>query len=470
MIVLRSRRQARASLTSELTIAMKSLKTKIIMTLIVLWMAGGVISAGSSYWLARKHINELLDAHLKGAAIWLAAGKVGAIGSHGAPGHSPDGFVGQVWRRGDTGPVDNSDPNVLFDRSATEGFSVQYVAGHPYQVYTLLKNHGDLVYQVGQPIAYREETATHAALESLLPTLAVLPLIWLAVPVVVNGTFATLARASMQAERVGIDHLDLLDVSPLPSEVKPFADSVNRMIERLRADIASKKRFIADAAHELRTPITALQLRVDNLVNAPDAAARAERAHELRQALARSATMIRQLLELARADAQLDEASLESVDVRALIHVLVQDLLPIADARSIDLGVRRFEPAEVCARESELRMAVRNLLVNALNHTPEGGRIDIDVFKRTASVVVRVADTGPGIPTDELAHVFDRFYRGQVAGNEGSGLGLSIAQAVVTKYRGMLSLENRTDLCSGLWATVVLPATVARHVQQAPAI
>jgi two-component system OmpR family sensor kinase len=115
-------------------------------------------------------------------------------------------------------------------------------------------------------------------------------------------------------------------------------------------------------------------------------------------------------------------------------------------------------------------MAVRNLLVNALNHTPEGGRIDIDVFKRAASVVVRVADTGPGIPTDELAHVFDRFYRGQAASNEGSGLGLSIAQAVVTKYRGTLSLENRTDLCSGLWATVVLPATVARHVQQAPAI
>jgi two-component system OmpR family sensor kinase len=258
---------------------------------------------------------------------------------------------------------------------------------------------------------------------------------------------------------VGIDHLDLLEVSPLPDEVKPFADSINRMIERLRADIDSKKRFIADAAHELRTPITALQLRVDNWVNAPDATARAERERELRDALARSGTMIQQLLALARADAQLDAVSLEVVDTRALIHAVVEDLLPIADARSIDLGVRRFEPAEVRARESELRMAVRNLVVNALNYTPEGGRVDIDVYQQAADVVVRISDTGPGISPDELAHVFDRFYRGQVTGSEGSGLGLSIAQAVVTKYHGTLTLKNRTDLPSGLWATVVLPGT-----------
>lgn len=439
---------------------MKSLKTRIIVTLTALWIAGGLISAGSSYWLARKHINELLDAHLQGAAIWLSAGKVGAIGSHGAPGHSPDGFVGQVWRSGDAGPVDNSDPKILFDRGAAEGFSVQQVAGQPYQVYTLKKSDGDLIYQVGQPIAYREETAAHAAVESLLPTLIVVPLIWLAILLVVNGTFASLAQASMQAERVGIDHLDSLDVSSLPGEVKPFADSINRMIERLRADIESKKRFIADAAHELRTPITALQLRVDNLANAPDDAARAERERELRDALARSAAMVRQLLELARADAQVDAARLETTDARALIQSLVADLLPIADARAIDLGVYRFETAHIRIRENELRMALRNLLVNALNYTPEGGRIDVDVFKQSTEVVVRIADSGPGIPQEELTRVFDRFYRGQVGDREGSGLGLSIAQAVVTKYRGSILLENRADLPSGLRATVILPGVV----------
>lgn len=440
---------------------MKSLKTRIIVTLTALWLAGGLINACSSYWLAREHINELLDAHLQGAAIWLSAGKVGAIGSHGGPGHSPDGFVGQVWQRGETGPADNSDPNVLFDRHAVDGFSVQPVAGHSYMVYTLRKSGGDLIYQVGQPIAYREETATHAAWESLWPTLVVVPLIWLAIPLVVNGAFASLARAGMQAERVGIEHLEPLDVAQLPDEVKPFAGSINRMIARLRADIDLKKRFIADAAHELRTPITALQLRMDNLMNAPDGMARVERERELRAALVRSATTVRQLLELARAEAQLDATEFEVVDVRALMQELVADLLPIADARSIDLGVRRFDSALVNARASELRMAVRNVMENALHYTPEGGRIDIDVIKEAANVVVRVTDSGPGIPEDALTRVFDRFYRRQVGDREGSGLGLSIVQAVVTKYRGVISLENRHDVSSGLKATIVLPGTVA---------
>jgi two-component system OmpR family sensor kinase len=349
----------------------------------------------------------------------------------------------------------------LFDRNAVEGFSVQPVAGQSYKVYTLRKSHGDLIYQVGQPIAYREETATHSALESLWPTLVVVPLIWLAIPLVVNGAFASLARAGMQAERVGMEHLEPLDVSQLPDEVKPFAGSINRMIARLRADIDIKKRFIADAAHELRTPITALQLRMDNLMNAPDGMARVERERELCEALTRSAAMVRQLLELARAEAQLDAVELEAVDVRALIQGLVADLLPIADARSIDLGVRRFDAAQVNARESELRMAVRNVMENALHYTPEGGRIDIDVIKDAADVVVRVTDSGPGIPADALVRVFDRFYRRQVGDREGSGLGLSIVQAVITKYRGVISLENRNDVSSGLKATIILPGRVA---------
>jgi two-component system, OmpR family, sensor kinase len=437
---------------------MKSLKTRIIVWLTVVWVIGITIDAASSYWLTRKHIDELLDNHLQGAALWLAAGKVGAIGTHGPPAHSVDGFVGQIWKSGVAQPTDNTDPEVLFNRQDKGGFSVEQINGQPYRLYTLRKDDIGLVYQVGQPVAFREGTAKQAGFDSLGPTLIRLVLIWLTIPLIVNAAFASLSRAALQAEKLGVGNMRTLDVSNVPKEIRPFVDSINRMIARLQIGIDSEKRFIADAAHELRTPIAALQLRVDNMGNAPDAASRAERERDLREAIARSSAMIRQLLELARADAQLDAGTTEPIDVRQLIQRLVADLLPIADARSIDLGVKQFETAFVQAREGELRMSVRNLVENALRYTADGGTIDIDVFRREGHVVVCVTDTGPGIPEASIERVFDRFYRLQADHVEGSGLGLSIVKSVVEKYHGTITLKNRTDGVHGLEATIVLPA------------
>jgi len=436
---------------------MKSLKTRIIFWLTVVWAIGITIDAGSSYWLARRHINELLDAHLQGATVWLSAGKVGAIGSHGPPQHSIDGFVGQIWKSDLAEPTDNTDPEVLFNRHDKQGFSVENINGKPYRLYTLRKDDIGMVYQVGQPEQFRVDTARQAGLESLGPTLVRLMLIWLAIPLIVNAAFVPLSRAAAQAEKLGVGNMRTLDASNVPQEVRPFVDSINRMIARLQIGIDAEKRFIADAAHELRTPIAALQLRVDNMANAPDAASRVEREHDLRQAIARSAAMIRQLLELARADAQLDTVTTEPIDVRQLIQKLVTDLWPVADARSIDLGVKQFEPAFVQAREGELRMSVRNLVENALRYTADGGTIDIDLFRQERNVVVRVTDTGPGIPEASIGRVFDRFYRLQGDHVEGSGLGLSIVKSVVEKYQGTITLENRTDGVGGLRATIVLP-------------
>jgi two-component system OmpR family sensor kinase len=438
---------------------MKSLKNRIIGTLIVLFAAVGVVDACLTYWLSMRHIDELLDVHLQGAAVWLAAGRVGTIGTSGPPQHSIDGFVGQIWEAGRATPTDNTDPEVIFNRNEPGGYSVELINGHHYRIYTLRKDADGLTYQVGQPVSYREQTAERAAIESLAPTVSLIVLVWIAIPIVVNAAFASLGRASSEAEAGGISHLTPLDVSHVPDEVRPFADSINRMIGRLQVGIDSEKRFIADAAHELRTPIAALQLRIDNLENASDKTARGERLRELREAIVRTATMIRQLLELARADAQPDPGTAsDRVDVRQMVQALVADLLPVADSRSIDLGVKRFEPAYVKAHAGELRMAVRNLVENALRYTPAGGSVDIDVYEDRSGAIVRVTDTGPGIPEDALGRVFDRFFRLNSETVEGSGLGLSIVKSVVAKHGGSVSLENRHDGHTGLIATLVLPA------------
>ncbi|BCZ85146.1 two-component sensor histidine kinase [Paraburkholderia terrae] len=433
----------------------------------MLFGAVGAADAGASYWLSMRHIDELLDQHLQGAAVWLSAGKVGTIGTKGPPQHSVDGFVGQIWQQGLSAPTDNTDPEVTFNRDVASGFSVERINGHRYRIYTLRNAADDFTYQVGQPLAFREQTAGRAALESLIPTFFLMLLVWIAIPLVVNAAFASLKRAGADAEKVGIGRLTPLDISHVPEEVRPFADSINRMIARLQVGIEGEKRFIADAAHELRTPLAALQLRIDNLENAPDAIARAERLRELREAIVRAATMIRQLLELARADAQcVPGAAIEVLDIQEMVRTLVADLLPVAIARSIDLGVQRFDSSHVNANAGEVRMALRNLVENALQYTPAGGCVDIDVFEDEMGVVVRITDTGPGIPKEVIDRVFDRFFRLNATAVGGSGLGLSIVKAVVAKHAGSISFENRSDGRSGLVATIVLPSSAPGNVRE----
>jgi two-component system OmpR family sensor kinase len=437
---------------------MNSLKSRIVGTLFVLFAFVGTASACVSYWISKTHIDQLLDAHLQGATVWLAAGKVGLLDANGPPQHSIDGFVGQVWKRGHPTPIDNTDSGVIFDRNAPDGYSVESIKGYDYRIYTLRQEPDNLIYQVGQPLAFREQIAGRAALESLAPSFLLTLLILIAIPVVVNATFDSLKQASIGAEAIGITRLTPLDTSHVPDEVRPFADSINRMITRLQISIEGERRFIADAAHELRTPIAALQLLIGNVENAADTSAREQRLRELREAIDRTTAIIRQLLDLARADAQHDLGTIAAtIDIRQVVQTLIADLLPVADARSIDFGVKRFDVAHVNIHAGELGMAVRNLVENALRYTPSGGCVDIDVFEDSLGAIVRVTDTGPGIPDDALSRVFDRFFRLNSETVEGSGLGLSIVKSVVTKHGGSASLGNRRDGKTGLVATLVLP-------------
>jgi two-component system OmpR family sensor kinase len=436
---------------------MKSLKNRLILALVALVGVVGVLNACGSYLIVRKQTDDLLDAHLEGAAVWLAAGNVASMASDGPPEHSVDGFVGQVWRRDIATPIHNTDPDLVLNRNAPRGFSNEPVDEADYRVYTLVSQNGDYVYQVAQPESFREGMATQAALEALVPTPVLILLVWLAIPFVVRVTFSRLSRAREKAESINLGNLEPLDVTGIPAEVMPFASSVNVMIDRLRISIESEKQFIADAAHELRTPIAVLQLQADNLANADDEAERVERQAELRSGIVRTANMIRQLLGLARADSQLDPGALSTVNLPQFIVGLVSELLPLANSRNIDIGVSRLEALSVRVKETELKMAVKNILENALRYTQQGGSVDFDVYQEHGAAVIQIRDTGPGIPEAMLPRVFDRFFRAAPGDGDGTGLGLSIVKAVVTKYAGDVVLENRSDGCSGLVATITLP-------------
>ena len=200
----------------------------------------------------------------------------------------------------------------------------------------------------------------------------------------------------------------------LPSELLPFVESINRLLERIRAMLDQQRRFVADAAHELRTPITALSLQAENLERAGSGAPAPERLAALKGGIERTAHLLEQLLALARSEAGAEpDGAILSLD--AVAKEVVAELLPLAQSRRIDLGFGRLEAVEVLARPIELRALVRNLVDNALRHGREGGRVDVDVWRDVDFAVLRIDDDGPGIPEADLARVFDPFVRGTMA-------------------------------------------------------
>jgi two-component system, OmpR family, sensor kinase len=237
----------------------------------------------------------------------------------------------------------------------------------------------------------------------------------------------------------------------------PFIASINRLLERIQVLIEQQRRFIADAAHELRTPITAISVQAENLDHAAMLPEGRERLAALRSGTRRTAHLLEQLLALARCDmggttgtpvTPLDQCTKE----------VVADLLPRAAERGVDLGFEIVEPAFVRGEPAMLAVMVRNLIDNAIRHIPKGGRVDIGVYREGARAILQVEDNGSGIAEADLVKIFEPFVRGRGGIEDGSGLGLSIVKRIVERLSGSLSLENMTGAgASGLRVTVSLP-------------
>lgn len=207
--------------------------------------------------------------------------------------------------------------------------------------------------------------------------------------------------------------------------------------------IGQQRRFIADAAHELRSPLTALSLQTQNLLHAGSLDAVRERVVPLQDSIERARHLTEQLLSLARTQASVVEAS--AIDVSLMARELIAERLPLAGAKGIDLGLE--ETALLCMRGSweALRLIVSNALENALKYTPEGGEVTLRLLSGESGDVVEVVDNGPGIPIPERERVLDAFYRMSGADGKGSGLGLAIAREAATRLGGVVSLHERHD-------------------------
>ena len=248
-----------------------------------------------------------------------------------------------------------------------------------------------------------------------------------------------------------------IETRHLPTEVRSFVLAINRLLGRVARSMESQRRFVADAAHELRSPLTALSLQAERLAATPMSEPARERLGRLRQGIERGRNLIDQLLALASAQSS-TAAPEQQVSVHKVYRAVLEELLPVADRKQIDLGVEG-DDCEVVVNEFDLQMLIKNLADNAVRYTPPGGKVDLLVQRRGAVVVLQVRDTGPGIPEAERERVFDAFYR--IAGSEeiGSGLGLSIVSAIAHRLGARITLDySDPESRSGLCVQLELPA------------
>jgi two-component system, OmpR family, sensor kinase len=410
------------------------------------WLLAGVVLVGAAggwvvYRNALAEADAFFDYHLRQTALILRDEPVEyLLAPQLPPTDASYDFVVQVWSL-DGVRVYLSRPHAVLPDITTLGFSTVTTSEGRWRVYGAQAV--TRVIQVAQPMSVRERRAADLALETLKPFALLLPVLALVIWFAVGHALEPLRRLTTQVKARRVNALDALTSERLPDEVLPLVLALNDLLERLRAALARERAFMADAAHELRTPLTALHLQMGMLARASDEGERAAAMETLSSGVQRAIRLVEQMLALAR---QEPRAPAPRVATRLddLAREIVAELVPLADAGRIDLGVAAAQPAPVEADPEAVRTLLRNLVDNAVRYTPAGGRVDLSVEPAAGAAGARltVSDDGPGIAAAERQRVFDRFYRRAGTVPPGSGLGLAIVKAIADAHGATVTLGD----------------------------
>ncbi|MFC0400237.1 ATP-binding protein [Paraburkholderia rhizosphaerae] len=438
---------------------MRSIRSRLLGWLI---FGFGAASAAASYGIfhtAREEAGELFDYELRTVALSLPSNLQATM----TPQQS-DAMMGDI-----------ADDRIAIDIWDTSGKLVyhsqhaQTLDRHPPGMRTIEE---DEVYwrvfgvqqptrfvQVAQPLSVRNDLALTLALHTLWPIAVMVPVAIMIVLFVVTRGLGPIGGLSRS---LGSRSLDALEPLPIdvrtPVEVQPLVVALNDLLKRLQVASQAQRMFVSDAAHELRSPLAALQLQLqaaasDGTLTGSDATL-----ERIQGRLKRLIHLVQQLLTLAREDAA-SSTPIAPVSVRRVGEQTVGEFSLLAEAKHIDLGLETAAArgdADLYVAQTDqhaLFLLLSTLIDNAIRYTPEGGTVDVLLERAGGRIHIEVRDTGPGIPDDELERVFDRFYRGAGTQVQGSGLGLAIAARIAKRLGVALSLRNRTDGC-GLSARI----------------
>lgn len=441
-----------------------SLRKRLLWFVLVAILLAAVLQAVTAYRGALRQADAMFDDHLEQVARSLRGGALHGLGQNdGLEGGEFDLYV-QIWGQDGT-QIFRSSPSVLPLR-AVLGFSEVEANGSRYRVYTLQTALQTV--QIAQDLSARTARARVLALRAVMPLGLLTPLLMLAVWWIINRSLAPIERARRQVAQRAADDFSPLTASDLPDEVRPLVEELNLLFARVRSAFDAQRNFVADAAHEMRSPLTALKLQAQALRGSNGVTDNSASLHEagitrLNQGLDRAIRLVEQLLLLAREEARSGHPQDAStcLELSDVVTLAVADVLPLATAKNIDLGLTGETPLTatfpVLGQREPLRILLRNLLDNAVKYTPAGGQVDVSLQRLEGHAVLTVEDSGPGIADADKERAFDRFFRAsETSAQGGSGLGLAIVKVIAERHHAVLTL-GRAEHLGGLKVEVRFP-------------
>lgn len=427
-----------------------SLRRRLVWLLTSAVAAIWLLSVGVVYQRAHHEADELLDDQLTQLADTLlaivAGGEVDHFVKelHGHAQRSPVPIAFEIWRAedGEARRLVTSPGHAEFEAGMKAGFSENLYQGASWRFYSVQDNEAEYRVVVGQAHAARERLAREIGLSLLIPGALALPLMALAVWWVVGRTLRPVDAVAHQVGSLDAQALAPLDESiPLPDEIAPLRTALNALILRVTEAFDNERRFTADAAHELRTPLAALKVQAQVAQRAQTADSQQ---HALAQVVAgvdRMTHLVEQLLTLARVDPANQNTTPQPLDPAETIAAVCAELLPQAQRHAQSLKVDATPGCPVAISAAWLQIAIRNLVDNALRYAGEGARIEVRLARRGTGCSITVADDGPGVAPALRAQLSARFVRGELeTGSEGCGLGLSIVSRIAQLSHAQLEL------------------------------
>lgn len=448
-----------------------SIRRRLLVALSAAIIVAWSLTAALSYIDIRFEVTKLLDAQLaQSARVLLAFNSTNmeepATPSEGdaknemLPGTAERLFAHrfenklafQIWRTPDELALRSANTPTVPISTKEYGYTDEDVMGHSWRVFSLPDDNSPMVVKIGEQYEIREALIHSIAIRTLLPVALGLPFLVLLTWFGVGRALAPLERLATQVQNRAPSYLEPVEDNGVPKEAKPLVDSLNNLFDRLDMAFEGERRFTADAAHELRTPLAGLKAQAQVALKTANDQNRIKALNNVVQGVDRATHLVHQLLTLARLDPDTGLTNFQDVNLRDIVTRVSSDLAMTAEEKQIILHEQFKEEGKVKGQGDALAVLLRNLVDNAIRYSPEGGRVDIEVGKTESKFFLRVSDSGMGIPEDDRENVFKRFYRRLGTKAPGSGLGLSIVSRIAELHQADISLD--TSSYGGLQVTV----------------
>lgn len=431
------------------------LKVNSIQSQLIIWLLLSIIIASSaagvaSYFSSLKAANNLFDYLLQQTALSLPAHPEASISTQTEP-FTTEHIVVQVWNPNDE-LIYTSNEDWTLPRYKQQGFHTVEAFDTQWRIYT--ENRRSNFIQLAQPLETRNDLAQSLALQALLPFAVLIPIMLLLVIISIQRGLVPLRSIAKALYKRTPDDLQPLQLASVPHELLVITHALNNLLARLDKALNAQRAFVADAAHELRSPLTALKLQLQLAERTTQEPQRTQAIAKLHERLNRAITLVEQMLTLARQEAAVDAETYTRLELSTLVERVLLQFQPQAEAKHIEVSANLIANATIKGLTANLEILLRNLLDNAIKHTPVHGMVHVRLQLIQDKIQLDIIDSGAGIPEGERERVFARFYRGLEEKVPGTGLGLAIVRNIVEQHQASIELLDNPQ-SQGLWVKLI---------------